>query len=197
MFKPILHLFLAVFGLSVVLSANAATVLVSNGQIISALGVSVEGNLYNVTFIDGSCNELFNGCMDFAFATEPAAAAASIALSTVLIDGAGGLTPDSDPTQIRGCDLARVCNIATPYRATTIGGPPRVLTRGFFNYMEGEGEDDFSVGSYPASSSLDLAIHQTYAVWVSQVPIPASGWLLMSALAALVGQQRFSRRRIG
>ena len=54
--------------------ARAAVVLNidSNGQLTEASNVVVNGSLFTVLFVDGSCTNLFNGCdsaSDFVFQT--------------------------------------------------------------------------------------------------------------------------------
>ena len=64
--------------------AAAATLLVNgSGQLTGAAGVNVNGTLYDVTFVEGTCFDLFTGCdalADFTFITAADALAASEAL---------------------------------------------------------------------------------------------------------------------
>ena len=51
---------------------------------LSSRDVLVDGDLYNVQFLDGTCSEMYNGCdstSDFTFQTLAAATLASSALS--------------------------------------------------------------------------------------------------------------------
>ena len=43
-------------------NAYAATLNVVDGQLMGASNVSVDGSLYDVQFLDGSCIDLYNGC---------------------------------------------------------------------------------------------------------------------------------------
>jgi opacity protein-like surface antigen len=43
-------------------SAQAATLDVVGGQLHGAFGVDVNGSLYDVEFLGGTCIELFDGC---------------------------------------------------------------------------------------------------------------------------------------
>ena len=62
-------------------SAVAAPILqVSGGVLTGATGVNVGGTLYDVQFVDGSCNSLFNGCTQFALTNGLDATTASLAL---------------------------------------------------------------------------------------------------------------------
>ena len=64
-------------------SAQAATLNVVGGQLMGASNVLVDGNLYDVQFLDGTCIDLYNGCdeaSDFTFQTQASAVLASQAL---------------------------------------------------------------------------------------------------------------------
>ena len=61
-------------------SVNAATVVMSGGQLMGATGVEVNGASYDVAFLDGSCNSLYNGCTGLPFTTSSEGLAASQAL---------------------------------------------------------------------------------------------------------------------
>ena len=61
-------------------SVNAATAVMSGGQLMGATGVEVNGASYDVAFLDGSCNSLYNGCTGLSFTTSSGALDASQAL---------------------------------------------------------------------------------------------------------------------
>ena len=47
-------------------SLDAATLIVNgNGILTGATGVNLNGTLYDVEFVDGTCEALFNGCDSF------------------------------------------------------------------------------------------------------------------------------------
>ena len=102
--------------------ANAAVLRVSGGKLIGASGVDVDGALYNVEFIDGTCGAVFSGCdnalSDFIFHFQFEAVAASQALlDQVLLDGPIG-TFDSDLSGVLGCSPASFelsCHVRTPF----------------------------------------------------------------------------------
>ncbi|HIG00776.1 MAG TPA: hypothetical protein EYQ66_05655 [Myxococcales bacterium] len=85
---------------------QAATLNVIGGQLHGASGVIVDGNAYDVEFLEGSCISLFDGCddvSDFTFQTQAAAILASQALlDQALLDGGAGLF-DSQPGLTFGC----------------------------------------------------------------------------------------------
>jgi len=89
------HLFNWIAGLTLAVSAGlsqAAPILDvdSNGILIGARNVDVNGVLYDVEFKDGTCISLYDGCdapSDFPFSTQADAQAASISMfAFVLID---------------------------------------------------------------------------------------------------------------
>ena len=72
-------------------TATAADLVVVGGELRGANRVDVNGTLYDVEFVDGTCSALFNGCdalEDFTFRNEASAEAASLALtSQVFLNG--------------------------------------------------------------------------------------------------------------
>lgn len=99
---------------------QAAVILnVSNGQLTGAQNVNVQGTLYDVSFTDGTCLDLFSGCdnaaSDFTFTTFDSAFAAATALvEQVFIDTVEGLF-GSDPELTQGCEGLAVCFYSIPY----------------------------------------------------------------------------------
>jgi len=88
--------------------AAAAVLLVNgSGQLTGATGVDVGGTLYDVTFVDGTCAALFDGCneiSDFDFSDQATAEAAGQALfDQVFIDGLPG-NFDSNSGLTFGCE---------------------------------------------------------------------------------------------
>jgi hypothetical protein len=118
---------LAITCLTLSIGANAATVtwdVDGTGQLIGARNVNVNGTLYDVTFTDDICVNVFDGCnqtSDFSpFTTEASAlAAAGALLSQVLLDtGLGDGSPDdfdTRPDLIHGCE--QPCALLVPFAA--------------------------------------------------------------------------------
>lgn len=106
-------------GLTVTPPRAASLIVDSGGQLTGATNVDL-GSLgfYNVTFVDGSCIDLFGGCdelSDFDFTTEAAASiAAQALLDQVFIDGPDGQF-DTIPQNTFGCGVEVLCSTFVPY----------------------------------------------------------------------------------
>ena len=193
---------IAILGLTMVhligKPSHAATLNLVNGQLLGASGVSFNGALYNVEFVDGSCFALFDRCdaaSDFAFqSSQTAQDALGILLDQVFLDSAVG-SFDSNPALTNGCEDAASCRLVTPFLVLGID----VALAGVTNTADGPGQMDSVVsgifirnrasGPIPDSS-------ETFAVWTSAgtVPVPAAIWLFGTALLGFVGMSR--RRKV-
>jgi len=181
--------------------AQAATINVVGGQLMGASSVLVDGNLYDVQFLDGTCIALYNGCetSDFTFQTVEAATAAAQALvNEVFIDGPQG-SFDTNPGLTNGIGAGEGSgNIWTPFVANqfnlagifafnqdlvTNAGPP---PPGDFVAQSNKNPD----------SDLSTSASSTYAVWsVASIPEPNTGLLVGLGLVALAGQRRLRDQR--
>jgi hypothetical protein len=68
---------------------QAVTLDVVGAQLMGASNVLVDGSLYDVQFVDGSCIDVFNGCddvSDFTFQSQAVASLASQALVDQVLD---------------------------------------------------------------------------------------------------------------
>ena len=194
-------------------SVNAATAVMSGGQLIGATGIEVNGASYDVAFLDGSCNSLYNGCTGLPFTTSSGALDASQALidqvlqpqginfsNSYLINGIDDLTSYSlyvalimtPVTESGGLGTVNVRSVQFGYSLQTD------LTAGDLPYpFYGKASDQTSSTS-PFSYSPAM-VDEVYAVWtpaaVSAVPLPAAAWLFISAIAGLAGAKRLSRSK--
>ncbi|MEC5396668.1 hypothetical protein [Uliginosibacterium sp. H1] len=103
---------LLVFASPAVLAAPV--LLVQSGEFVGADSVDVSGTLYDVRFVDGSCNALFAGCTSFTFTDFASADAASHALFALLTN-AGDPSFYVPPPSVRGCEDPSMCHIVTPF----------------------------------------------------------------------------------
>jgi hypothetical protein len=164
-------------------SAQAAVLQVDAGGILTgATGVVVNGSLYDVSFVDGSCVGLFGGCdqvSDFDFQTSADALAASQALlDSVLID-TGSYMFDTHWWLVSGCGTtAYPCGVFTPYSPSS--SPYTVLTSVAVNYSS----DSVSLSSLSRSDDTSSATSYVYAKWtpVSPVPEPETYVMLLAGL---------------
>ncbi len=66
MFRKLIGAFAGLAMMGMAGTANAVVLNVSDGQFLGATGVDVGGTLYDVTFVDGTCITLFDGCNEIA-----------------------------------------------------------------------------------------------------------------------------------
>lgn len=187
-------------------AAPAATLtLDAAGRLLGATGVMVSGSLYDVSFVDGSCAELYSGCdapADFSFHTIAQARAASEALVNQVFNAA---TPtDLDPTLTRGCEASGYfylgerlasCYALTPF-GFAIGGDPtaHVALNDSRDFMDLPGSPDTQLvlgATMDSSGTSSFGRSNTYAVWSAAgtgvpSPAPAPASLLLAALGLLV-----------
>jgi hypothetical protein len=185
-------------------SARAAVLQVNgDGLLTGATGVSLNGTLYNVEFVDGPCATLFDGCdsvSDFTFTTDVDALAASTALGDQLfLDVAGVGDFDAHPSHTLGCTTNLACLTLTPYAFTDQGG---LWASTFKNYGPAftDSANFFEFINFkPDTSSLQTDLGLTglvYARWTpadANVPEPASLTLVALGLAGAAARRHVLR----
>jgi hypothetical protein len=161
----------------------------ASGHLTGAKGVVVGSNTYNVTFQPGSCQSLFNGCVQSAFdftTGEQVVDAAAALLNTVFLDSALG-NFDTHPELINGCGFASFCFVVMPFEVLS---PTFVLTGDAQNFA-GAGD---SPGCCSGSFSSDFYTGAfTYADW-ELVPVAEPTTLALFSLG-LAGLALRRRRR--
>lgn len=137
------------------------------GQLTGANGVTVDGNLYDVSFVDGTCFDVFNGCTedDFYFQDfDLALLGAQALLDQVLLDTALG-NFDSIPSLTLGCESSSLCGIFTPYR--TRSNNTKVRSRSASN----EASDQIRLTLRFSTDDLGSEENNVWAVWTEHTPI--------------------------
>ena len=160
-----------------------------------ATNVDVNGTLYDVSFTNGSCISLFTGCdeiSDFTFQDQTAADAAKVSLRLLFAE-----TPSllEDPSLIEGCEPFRdaICQVIIAYPAAA----PNFSLTGVMI----EADFIFSgfdlraglLGNFQQPTSFNTVGNPTATFarfTVSEVPLPAGGWLLLSGVFALTAFRR-------
>lgn len=192
---------ISIFFLTLGLGASAAPILqVENGILTGATNIDIGGKKYDVSFIDGTCAALFNGCTGAIgpFTTYGALNAADHALlDQVFVDGPLGLF-DSHPELTRGCALTTECSVLTPQ----VYWNPGAMIYAFaanFSPNDPYNRDDY-IGSTPFNPSYDLSTipYYTFAIFSEAksgvVPEPSSQWIFGLGLALLAGRSFRTRR---
>ena len=178
-----------VVALNLSTTADAAT-LSSSG----ATGVEVQDTFYDVTFTDGTCAALFDGCdasSDFTFTTFDAAIAASRSLFD-LFNAPGNEAFTSQPTLTEGCSDPLGCLIVTPFALLPSGSVQSV-------YFGNDAIAGFDVtGNLFINPENDFAniSSWTYAIWspIAPVPLPAGLPLILTGFAGLAGLRMLKGR---
>lgn len=183
---------------------EAATLIVESGVLKGATGVIVQGQSYNVAFVEGTCSQAFGGCdqiSDFDFATASEAFWATDAiLNQVAIDGAYG-SFDSSPGTVFGCEnvfgLASYnCNMYVPYAFTAVGSIAAVGAR---NWTASFNTSDGSFAHPGIPTDFDTT-NSAGAVWArftlaSAVPEPATWAMMILGFGAIGGVLRSRRNQ--
>jgi hypothetical protein len=167
--------------------AAQATLQVSGGILTGATGVNVDGSLYDVSFVDGTCAAVYGTCdpahFDFTDLSHAHDAAVAL-LNQVFIDGPAG-DFDSHPEDIFGCvGTPDVCHGVVPYANDPV----------FYDLSKASLADNWSD---PADGVTDIAYmtedstadeQAVYARFTLEQSLPEpSTWLSMLLGFAFIG----------
>jgi len=188
------------------------------GQLTGASGVDVGGTLYDVTFVDGTCIDVFNGCSqsDFFFHNNASAFSAAQALLDQVFLNSGLGNFDSIPSLTLGCESSIMCRPSTPYLKRGLN----LRTEDAANDTE-DAKDKARLELYTESEDLGIQDIHVWAQWSDYTPIespiespigngdpetapvpePTTMVLLSSGLFGLIGyrwrQQRAEQLNVG
>lgn len=193
--KKLLNLIAAVAFLSP-LSSHAALIIGANDELLGATGVTVGSYIYDVSFIDGSCQSVYSGCdeiSDFTFQDLASANQASQALLDQVFLG----IYDTIPSLINGCTAFDLCFVDTVFAFTTWGSPKSIAARNARTVDDLIVSSTTSPGHDQSNPSNGSAARSTWAKWSlvgladipSQIPEP-SVWILMLLGLASLGMSR-------
>ena len=176
---------------------QAAVTWTSDGtNVISAQGVTVNGTLYDVNFIDGNCFDIFTGCdnatADFTFDDALSASQAGMALANTVFTDTPMISLDTSPALTEGCEGIWSCNTFIPF------GTDGTMVS-FMAVANFPGDSTNPIfGSFMHVITLDTTAlaDGVYATFTetgpAPVPLPAALPLFVSALA---GMGFIARRR--
>jgi hypothetical protein len=168
---------LALVGLTLSLTANAASITYSEEGVVTAIGaLDIGGITYNVDFNEPAEYDTYGGDYEYFNGDDNGALAALLAINAALSqEGNVSLNSEGD-----GFSSA----IYIVYNAAGAGS-----LGGIFG---GEsGGENWGETTIEYDGQNRVAFSQ-----VSEVPIPAAAWLFGSALIGLVGKKRLSRRPV-
>ena len=146
----------------------------TSGELLGASNININGELYNVSFVDGTCPDLFSGCdeqSDFFWQTEEESKVASLALlNDVFVNSVNGLF-DSLPDLTFGCSSNPYndCFVMTPYKSNTTNSLFGVIAINNSN-PSWDTTSPFTLGIGGNTGNSNFL---TYAIWSSPKPLQA------------------------
>lgn len=172
--------------LALINNASAASLNVTDGILMGASGVSVNGELYDVEFKDGLIGNSFN-----TFTTYQFTLAASQALLNQVFNG----IYDSNPNLTNGCTSTIYCDLMTAYSTYSISGEQYHSFYTARNSTKETGDVGY-ISSTISTIDISKSSNNTLAIWTKQatataVPEPEAYAMMLAGLG-LVG---FAARR--
>ena len=190
--KRIILAAFAALGVAAATPANSATLIIDgNGILTGANGVNVNGTLYDVSFLDGTCAAVFEGCdsqSDITFTTPASATAAANALLQQVFIGIF----NTNTALIRGCSDTTRCYAFIP-QSVNAGAAYGAAALNFPNFSDGT--SFFSTQSAFNSTSTPFYTWAKFTLApVAAVPEPAT-WLMMLLGFGAIGYTMRSKKK--
>ncbi len=185
--------------------AEAAPVLTFQGNVLTgATGVSVDGGLYDVQFVDGTCGAVFGTqCGNTNVASSFSNVASSFLFSTsqLATDAAQALVNQvgavHGTSAVAGCgtNVGSACSVLTPYTTVSNTVQTKAAAFGQSNVAATVSEIDLSTNFDTRSSDS-----QVYALFTAETPVPepaTASTLLVGAAAATGLRMKRRKKRPG
>ena len=204
--KLLMYFILGLFTTFYSTLSYSASLNISNGILMGASDVDVNGALYDVRFLDGTCEDLFNGCndnSDFTFSNPLNDGTQINTAMTALLEQVFLDTPlgafDTNPALINGCILSIQCTAQTPLFVNVPGnglGITAAVNRNVVLNAQANSADHITAGggqrSYDTTNNVQFnpaADGIVYAIWsdATVVPVPPALWLFSTGLLGLIG----------
>lgn len=165
----------------------------SDGQLRGARNIDVNGALFDVRFVEGTCVALFNGCdedSDFVFQTEiEGNQAADALLNQVFLDSSEGMF-DTFPELTFGCESTAKCQLLFPYEARTSRQYRQIRVKNGGRGTSNGFQDLFANPSFDTSGDPD----EVFAIFTRSMPISEPSALALFSIG-LLGLAITRRRR--
>ena len=171
--------------------SSAATLIIDgNGQLTGAQGVDVQGTLYDVAFVDGTCAAVFNGCdsvSDFQFQSTLAVTAGQSLLAQVFLDGNAGQF-DTNPALTSGCENIGFCTVLTPFFVQNTALDTSWTQN--FSSENGDVSRQVQIPQTVTTTNSSGFVWARFSLASSPVPEPGTWLMMILGLGAIGGMMR-------
>lgn len=160
-------------------------------MVTGATGFEVEGMTFSMTFVDGTCIELFDGCnadTDFDVGGTPATTQSALSelFYVEFIEATGRFgSLDYDPERAFGCEFSAFCVSISPISVEPINAPPDFIAVSYLENFDDSFVDRFLIDKVdPKDESTDGVTFANYLVWKKSpsANVPEPGTLMLFAL---------------